>query len=95
MDEEMQCIRPPFHRLNMMCMATEARALHKQGNMYLIKIYFISLLIKRASLLMECLRSLPSIGFPVSLSPLRKVAGGHVIGDGEHVLGEGFYQWRD
>lgn len=43
-----------FSRLKIMC-TVAAEALGKQGNMSLIKIYFISLLIKRLSLVIECL----------------------------------------
>lgn len=44
----------PFQHLKIMCMVA-AEALDKQGNMSLIKISFISLLIKRPSLVIECL----------------------------------------
>lgn len=42
----------PFQHLKIMCMLA-AEALYKQGNMSLIKISFISLLIKRLSLIIE------------------------------------------
>lgn len=46
----------PSQQLKMMrAAAAAARALHKQGNMSLIKISFISLLIKRLNLVIECL----------------------------------------
>lgn len=54
----------PFQHLKIMCMVA-AEALDKQGNMSLIKISFISLLIKRLSLVIECL--CPS---PLGLSSL-------------------------
>ena len=44
----------PFQRLKIMCLAA-AEVLDKQGNMSLIKISFISLLIKRPSLVIEFL----------------------------------------
>lgn len=44
----------PFQHLKIMC-TVAAEALDKQGNMSLIKISFISLLIKRLSLVIECL----------------------------------------
>ena len=44
----------PFQHLKIMCMVA-AGALDKQGNMSLIKISFISLLIKRLSLVIQCL----------------------------------------
>lgn len=42
----------PFQHLKIMC-TLAAEALYKQGNMSLIKISFISLLIKRLSLIIE------------------------------------------
>lgn len=48
----------PFQHLKIMCMVV-AEALDKQGNMSLIKISFISLLIKRLSLVIECLCPAP------------------------------------
>lgn len=48
----------PFQHLKIMCMVA-AEALDKQGNMSLIKISFISLLIKRPSLVIECLGPSP------------------------------------
>jgi hypothetical protein len=55
----------PFQRLKIMCLAA-AEVLDKKGNMSLIKISFISLLIKRPSLVIEFLR--PSLlGNPVLL----------------------------
>lgn len=47
-------IMHPFQHLKIMC-TVAAEALDKQGNMSLIKISFISLLIKRLSFLIECL----------------------------------------
>lgn len=69
----------PSQRLRMMRTAA-AQALDKQGNMSLIKISFTSLLIKRLSLLIECLAppllALPGIDggpvAPVLLPELRK-----------------------
>lgn len=49
----------PFQHLKIMC-TVAAEALDKQGNMSLIKISFISLLIKRLSLVIECLCPSPS-----------------------------------
>lgn len=54
----------PFQHLKIMC-TVAAEALDKQGNMSLIKISFIFLLIKRLSLVIECLRP-----FPLGLSLL-------------------------
>lgn len=51
----------PFQCLKIMCMVA-AKALDKQGNMPLIKISFISLLIKRLILVIECLWPSP-LGF--------------------------------
>lgn len=48
----------PFQHLKIMC-TVAAEALDKQGNMSLIKISFISLLIKRLSLVIECLCPCP------------------------------------
>lgn len=50
----------PFQHLKIMCMVA-AEALDKQGNMSLIKISFISLLIKRFSLVIECLCPSPGL----------------------------------
>lgn len=49
-----ESIMHPFQHLKIMCTAA-AEALDKQGNMSLIKISFISLLIKRLCLVIECL----------------------------------------
>lgn len=47
-----ESIMHPFQRLKIMC-TLAAEALYKQGNMSLIKISFISLFIKRLSLIIE------------------------------------------
>lgn len=50
---------PSLHHFSLMCMAAAVRASGKQGNMCFIKISFISLLIKRLSLVIECLAPPP------------------------------------
>lgn len=57
-----------FYRLKIMC-TVAAEALDKQGNMSLIKISFISLLIKRLSLVIEslCLPGLEHFFFLIML----------------------------
>ena len=48
----------PFQHLNIMC-TLAAEALDKQQNMSLIKISFMSLLIKRHNLVIQCLCPFP------------------------------------